>query len=240
MHSVLLSADRASPALRRAVERSWGCRVFDHYGTAEMGFGGAVECEARNGYHLREADLLFEVVDPLSGRAVSAGEPGEVVVTTLRRTGMPLVRYRTGDLSAFIAGRCRCGSALRRLAPIAGRLGAGVSLADGALLTLAELDECLLALPGVADFAAAVDADGRGYERLEIRLRVMGAEPPGADADGLAPATRVALAAAPALAAAVAGGRLVIDVTVDDGSWWPVSNGMVKRTLIDEREAAHA
>ena len=67
LESVLLSTDQAPRSLATVVQRIWDCRVFDHYGTTEMGLGGGVECEARDGYHLREADLLFEVVDPETG-----------------------------------------------------------------------------------------------------------------------------------------------------------------------------
>ena len=81
-----------------------------------------MECRARNGYHLREADLFFEVVDPVSGSPVPDGTPGEVVFTTLTRRAMPLIRYRTGDVAAMLPGPCACGSPLRRLSRIAGRL----------------------------------------------------------------------------------------------------------------------
>ena len=74
----------------------WGGDVYNHYGTTEMGLGGGVECAAHRGYHLREADLYFEIVDPLTGEHVEDGEFGEVVFTTLTREGMPLIRYRMG------------------------------------------------------------------------------------------------------------------------------------------------
>ena len=71
--SVLLSTDYVPSSLVRELQRVWACKVFGHYGTTEMGLGGGVECEAFDGYHLREADLLFEVVDPVSGQAVPDG-----------------------------------------------------------------------------------------------------------------------------------------------------------------------
>ena len=87
VHSALLSADYVPRAVVHAVETSWHCRVFNHYGSTEMGFGGSVECAARGGYHLREADLLFEIVSPDSGVPLPEGEIGEIVFTTLTRTG---------------------------------------------------------------------------------------------------------------------------------------------------------
>ncbi len=85
--TVLLSADYVPKSLCRVLESLWQCRVFAHYGTTETGLGGGVECAARDGYHLREMDLLLEIVDPATGRALPAGEEGEVVFSTLTRQG---------------------------------------------------------------------------------------------------------------------------------------------------------
>jgi phenylacetate-CoA ligase len=101
LRSVLLSTDYVPEAIVGVLERTWGCRVFQHYGMTEMGYGGAVACEARDGYHLREADLFVEVVDPETGRGVQDGVSGEVVFTTLAVSAMPLIRYRTGDTARF-------------------------------------------------------------------------------------------------------------------------------------------
>jgi phenylacetate-CoA ligase len=120
--STVITSDRVHPVLAGQLERKWGCRVFYHYGTTETGLAGGVECQAREGYHLRETDLYFEVVDPSSGKSLPPGEPGEIVFTTLTRKGMPLIRYRTGDLSQFLPEPCRCGSELRRLERVQGRL----------------------------------------------------------------------------------------------------------------------
>ena len=122
LREVLVSTDHMPHAIVRVLESTWGCTAYDHYGMTEMGLGGGVECVAREGYHLREADMVFEVIDPDNGEVLADGEPGEVVFTTITRTGMPLIRYRTGDLSSFIPGACRCGSSVKRLQPIRSRL----------------------------------------------------------------------------------------------------------------------
>ncbi len=105
--------------------------MFNHYGMTEMGLGGGVDCRALTGYHLREADLYFEIVDPVDGRPLPDGEPGEVVFTTLTRRGMPLIRYRTGDLARFLPGSCPCGTVLRRLDHVQGRLAGRVKVGGG-------------------------------------------------------------------------------------------------------------
>jgi phenylacetate-coenzyme A ligase PaaK-like adenylate-forming protein len=173
LKSALLTADYVPRSLARQVERAFSCPVFEHYGMTEMGLGGGVECEAHDGYHLREADLLFEVVDPPTGTPLPDGAEGEVVFTTLTRRAMPLVRYRTGDLARMIAGPCRCGSALRRLARVRGRIGAA---ALGAI-DLPALDELVFACPGVVDHRATIAAGPSG-PALHITALTLGPEPP--------------------------------------------------------------
>lgn len=119
---ILSSADPLPPDLARALAERFSCLVLDHYGLTESGYGGGVQCHAHDGYHLREADILVEIVDMHDGTPVPDGQVGEVVITTLRREAMPLLRYRTGDAAALLAGPCACGSPLRRLGNIQGRL----------------------------------------------------------------------------------------------------------------------
>lgn len=119
--AILSSAEPLPQDLEEALVHGWHCEVFDHYGLTETGYGGGVECCGKQGYHLREGDLFFEVVDPVSGEPVPDGTPGEVVFTTLTRQAMPLIRYRTGDMAAMLPGPCVCGSPLRRLSRIRGR-----------------------------------------------------------------------------------------------------------------------
>lgn len=122
LRTVLLSAEALPAGWKELLADRFGAVVFDHYGATEMGYGGGVECEAFCGYHLRETELYFEVVDMTSGRTLPDGEVGEVVFTTLTRRGMPFVRYRTGDAARLLPGPCPCGSRLRRLGPILGRI----------------------------------------------------------------------------------------------------------------------
>lgn len=119
--TVLLSADFVSPACREAIKTAWGAEVFEHYGMTEMGLGCAVSCEHQLGYHIREADILIEIIDPDTGKVLPDGEWGEVVFTTLTRRAMPFIRYRTGDFSRFLPEPCPCGTKLRTLAHVGDR-----------------------------------------------------------------------------------------------------------------------
>lgn len=157
--SVLLSGDPVSPALRQAIAGSLGCGVFVHYGLTETGLGGGVECRAHAGVHLREADLLTEIVDPATGRPALPGEEGEIVLTTLTRRGMPLIRYRTGDAGRLLTGPCPCGTPLPRLA-VRGR-------ADGALCTA--LDDALWPLADLSFHEARIE-NGEQGELLRVTV----------------------------------------------------------------------
>ena len=170
-HSILLSTDYVPAAIVNNLEQVWGCEVYNHYGATEMGLGGGVECKAHRGYHLREADLYFEVIDPANGETVADGEYGEVVMTTLTRRGMPLIRYRMGDRSRFLPGRCPCGTALKTLEKVCGRYDGFVRVGNG-LLALPDLDEALFPLPGLLNFSASVNGS-RGHESLTIETQML-------------------------------------------------------------------
>ncbi len=169
--SVLLSTDYLPAAIVNALEQIWGCQVYNHYGATEMGLGGGVDCEAHTGYHLREADLYFEVVNPLTGRPVPDGEHGEVVFSTLTRHGMPLIRYRMGDRSRFIPANCSCGTALKVLESVRGRFAGFVPL-ENDVLRLPDLDEALFPIPGLLNFSVTVTG-ASGKTSLSIHAQML-------------------------------------------------------------------
>ena len=205
LHSVLLSTDHLPLAVARVIEQAWGCTVYDHYGTTEMGLGGGVDCGALAGYHLREADMLFEIVDPLTGRPVPDGENGEVVFTTLTRRAMPLIRYRTGDVARFIPEPCPCGTVLKRMAHIEHRLVDALTLPEGTVIRQRDFDEVLLTIDEVADFKILF-AHAKMPAVLTVEIKSRGAARPGRDQ------VLRQLGAMPQLAKALAGGLLVMDV----------------------------
>ena len=119
---VLSSAEPLEAALGKNLRQHWQCEVLDHYGLTETAYGGAVECAAHNGFHVRELDVLIEIVDISGSKVLPHGQAGEVVITSLRREAIPLVRYRTGDVARILPAACGCGSPLRRLGPVLGRI----------------------------------------------------------------------------------------------------------------------
>ena len=121
VNGIQSSGDVLDAEVRCGLESLLSCEVLDHFGMTETCFGGGVECFARHGYHLRELDLFLEILDPRTLSPVAEGQVGELVLTTLNREAMPLIRYRTGDAASWLSGPCPCGSPLRRLAPLSGR-----------------------------------------------------------------------------------------------------------------------
>lgn len=117
--TVLLSAENVPAPLRQEISETWQTEVFAHWGMRETGLGGAVECHAHQGYHIRHGDLFLEVVDAV-GKPLPTGERGELLISTLNREAMPLLRYRTGDLACLLPGDCPCGSRLLRLGYVEG------------------------------------------------------------------------------------------------------------------------
>ena len=167
LKSILLTTDYVPQVVVDDIRIAWGCEVFEHYGMSEMGLGCALECGAHQGYHLREADLLVEVIDPDSNTPLPPGADGEVVFTTLTRQAMPLIRYRTGDRAAWLEGLCPCGSFMRRLGKVHGRIAELAPHRPS--LSITKLDETILALPGVYSFqATSVSRDTA--TRLDITL----------------------------------------------------------------------
>ena len=117
-----LGAEPYSEHTRRRVEAGLGARVFNSYGLSEMsGPGVAFECPEQNGMHIWEDAFLVEVLNPTTLEPMPEGEEGELVLTTLDRQAMPLVRYRTRDLAAILPGDCPCGRSHKRIGRIKGR-----------------------------------------------------------------------------------------------------------------------
>jgi phenylacetate-coenzyme A ligase PaaK-like adenylate-forming protein len=135
----------------------------------EMGLGGGVQCSVHEGYHFREADFFFEIIDPDTAQPVPEGRAGEVVFTTLTRKAMPLIRYRTGDLARFIPEPCPCGTVLKRIDRIRGRVKGTVALGEDHQLDVSDLDEAVFKVPGLLDYEAEI-CKQQGRDHLRIRV----------------------------------------------------------------------
>jgi phenylacetate-CoA ligase len=220
--TVVLCSDHTSNAIRQELQRLWDCEVYTHYGMTEMSLGGGVECQAHIGYHLRELDLYLEIVDLHTGTPVKAGESGEVVFTTLTRRAMPLIRYRTGDHSRFLSEPCPCGTVLRTLERVRGRID-GVELG----LTMSDLDEALFPLEGLLDFNAVLNRDG---DRDHLHLEVYGLADCGKE---LLTAAFRALKAIPVVSAACRKGWLRLSVSLHANGDIP-ARGAAKRAILWE------
>jgi phenylacetate-CoA ligase len=122
LRKAFVGAEPYTEETRRKIEHALGVDVYNSYGLSEMnGPGVAFECVRKHGMHLWEDHFLAEIVDPQSGEPLPDGQPGELVLTTLCREALPLLRYRTRDITAFIPEPCPCGRTHRRLQRITGR-----------------------------------------------------------------------------------------------------------------------
>jgi phenylacetate-CoA ligase len=137
--------------LREEVQRALPIRAVNFYGLSEMcGPGVAAEClEEARGLHVQEDHFLVEVIDPESGEPVEAGEPGELVFTTLTKEALPLIRYRTGDLGSLLTEPCSCGRTFVRLAGLRGRRD-DMLIVRGVNVYPSSVEHLLLGVPGIA------------------------------------------------------------------------------------------
>lgn len=168
IHSVLLSTDYVPDSIVKRLRQNFRCEVYEHYGLTETGLGGGVFCKALCGYHMREADLYFEIVDHNTGLPLPDGEHGEVVFTTLTRKGMPLIRYRTGDIARFKAEPCPCGTVLKTMEKIKYRITSSVCLKDGYRLNMPLLEEAVFKIDRITDFDAELISDNQDLLKLNI------------------------------------------------------------------------
>ncbi len=159
IRSVNLSADVVPDSIVHRLEVLWECTVHRHYGTTEMAIFGGVECEYHQGYHTRPCDILYEIPE------TDESGYGEMLITTLDRKAMPLIRYRTGDIARFIDTPCPCGCRIRRIERFLGRRSSLIEFADNSLnqtehttgsFYLSELADALYRIPEVIDFDVTV------------------------------------------------------------------------------------
>jgi len=166
----LFGAEPWTDGIRTALERTFGLRAFDIYGLSEIvGPGVAGECETREGLHIADDHFLPEIVDPVSGASLPSGREGELVLTTQTKRAMPLIRYRTGDITTLTVEPCRCGRTSARMARIKGRSD-DMLVVKGVNVYPSEVERTLLALDELAPHYQLVVDRGTTLARLEVQV----------------------------------------------------------------------
>jgi phenylacetate-CoA ligase len=163
-------------SVKRCIERAWGATCFDHAGATEVG-AWAFDCQAQTGsIHLNELDFIFEVIDPPTAQPVAEGVRGELVVTTLSRPGMPVLRYRTGDLVELTPEPCACGRTLARIK--GGVLGRAddMLIVRGVNLYPSTIDNLIRALPSIVEYEVEIRKVG-GMDDLLLKIEINDREP---------------------------------------------------------------
>jgi phenylacetate-CoA ligase len=167
----ILGSEMWSDELRTRIERELGIRTFDIIGMTETGGPGlGIDCAARRGVHVWEDHYYAEVIDPATGVVVPDGTEGELVVSTLTREGLPLIRYRTHDLTRIVSrARCDCGRTSLRLDRIRGRVDDMV-IYKGINFYPRQIETTLLKHAGVShEYQVVLESDGGG-ERMTIHV----------------------------------------------------------------------
>jgi phenylacetate-CoA ligase len=168
----VFGAEPWSEPMRQRIQQAAGIEAFDIYGLAEIvGPGVAAECSVHRGLHVLE-DLFFpEVIDPASGRPLPDGEEGELVLTTLAKQAMPMLRYRTGDITALEAGDCPCRRTLRRMRRVSHRSD-DLFIVRGVNVYPAQIESALLAVKGTLPHYQIVLTEEDGQDRAEVQIEV--------------------------------------------------------------------
>ena len=173
----ILGSEMWSDELRARIERELGLRAYDIIGMTETGGPGmGIECDARVGLHVWEDHFHVEIVDPLTGAPRADGEDGELIVSTLTREGLPLVRYRTHDLTRIVSrGRCDCGRTMLRIDRLRGRTDDMVIL-KGVNFYPRQIETALLRHPGVSHEYQIVLESDTGGDRMTIVAETEGTD----------------------------------------------------------------
>ncbi len=175
-----LGAEPHSENMRRKIEDFYGFKGFNSYGLSEMnGPGMAFECPEQNGMHIWEDNYIIEIIDPVTLRPLPEGEQGELVATTLLREGMPILRYRTKDLTRIIPGPCPCGRTHRRIERIMGRTD-DMMILKGVNIFPIQIEKRLMGIPGVGvNFLIILDREHYNDQmtvKVEVRRDFFGGD----------------------------------------------------------------
>ncbi|MGQ9614820.1 MAG: phenylacetate--CoA ligase family protein [Spirochaetota bacterium] len=172
LRRAFLGAEPHSEETRRKIEELYGLDAFNSYGLSEMnGPGVAFECPLKNGMHLWEDHFLLEVIDPETCEVLEDGIEGELVLTTLLREGMPIIRYRTGDITMVYPDICPCGRTHRRISRIKGRSD-DMLIIKGVNIYPMQIEKVLMDIPQVGN-NYIIEIDSVDYlDTLKVKVEV--------------------------------------------------------------------
>lgn len=173
----IIGSERWGEKMRRRIASELGVQLYDIYGLTEVyGPGIGMSCEHECGMHYWDDYVYFEIIDPKTGELVPDGEIGELVITTLRKEGAPLIRYRTHDLTRFKLGDCPCGSPYPRIDTLIGRTD-DMTKVKGVNIFPSQIDELLQDIPGASsEYQVMIDhLNGKDIMTLFVEAE------PGAD-----------------------------------------------------------
>ena len=167
-----IGAEPHSEDIRKKIESLYGIDAYNSYGLSEMnGPGLAFECVCKNGMHLWEDSYIGEIIDPQTLRPLPDGERGELVLTILERNGMPILRYRTRDLTRFIPEPCPCGRTHRRLERMTGRSD-DMLIINGVNVFPSQIEEVIMKMPEIGNnYLIRVQKQG-SLDKLTVKVEV--------------------------------------------------------------------
>ncbi|PLX90013.1 MAG: phenylacetate--CoA ligase [Desulfuromonas sp.] len=169
----ILGAEPWSEKMRAEIEEKVGIKAIDIYGLSEiLGPGVGIECiEAQSGLHIWEDHFIVEVIDPDSGEVLPLGEQGELVITTITKEGIPMIRYRTRDITRIIAEPCVCGRTHRRLARMSGRSD-DMLIIRGVNVFPSQIESVLMDIEGVEPHYLLIVDREENLDTLEVQVEV--------------------------------------------------------------------
>ncbi|MDZ4166536.1 MAG: phenylacetate--CoA ligase [Coriobacteriia bacterium] len=168
----IFGAEPWSDNMRRQIEEMLDITAIDIYGLSEvLGPGVASECACQCGLHVNEDHFIIEIVDPATLQPVPDGERGEVVFTTLTKEGIPVIRYRTRDISRLIPGQCACGRTFRRMERVTGRTD-DMLIIRGVNVFPSQIEQVLAGIPGVAPHYQVVLSKRGSMDHVEVHVEV--------------------------------------------------------------------
>ncbi|HQD51812.1 MAG TPA: phenylacetate--CoA ligase [Bacillota bacterium] len=172
LKSGLFGAEPWSDNMRRVIEKKLQISAFDIYGLSEvMGPGVAYECPAKEGLHLAEDHFIAEIIDPASGEVLPEGATGELVITTITKEALPVVRYRTHDITSLTREPCPCGRTHLRMAKVSGRTD-DMLIIRGVNVFPSQVESILLNIGATEPhYQLVVDREG-ALDTLEIRVEL--------------------------------------------------------------------